>query len=491
MDDANDHSLGSVSSRDDRVQASVSPESVKSSAPLLGPILAGPIVPTMLRLALPTLVVLLVQTSVGVAETYFVSFLGTEALTGVALVFPVLMLMQMMSNGGIGGGVAAAIARALGGGRTADAEALVFHALVLAGLFGLAFTAAALLGGPVLYRALGGTEGALRAALTYSDIVFAGAIPLWVVAVLASALRGSGNVRVPALVTVIGAALLVLASPALIFGWGPLPRLGIAGAGIAVVTYYLGGAAALIGYLATGRGLRLRRVKLEGRLFKDILGVGILSAIGTVQANLTVALVTGAVGLFGAEAIAGYGLASRLDYVLVPLLFGFGTALVTMVAANLGSGQVKRARRIAWIGAAIGAGATELIGLAAASYPAGWIGLFSDDPTVFQTGALYLRTVAPCYGFFGLGMMLYFASQGARRVAWPVIGGTIRLIVAGLAGWSAVAWLDAGLTTLFAVVALSMVLFGSICALAVRMSRWQPSAPDIRSGRIAAGRRIV
>src|SRR5438128_3926128 len=103
-------------------------------------ILDDPIVPVMLRLGLPTLVVLVVQTLVGVAETYFVSFLGTDAIAGVALVFPVLMLMQMMSNGGIGGGVASAVARALGANRKDDVDALVLNALFLAVVFGAAFT---------------------------------------------------------------------------------------------------------------------------------------------------------------------------------------------------------------------------------------------------------------------------------------------------------------------------------------------------------------
>src|SRR5579864_4492314 len=86
--------------------------------------LSGPIVPTMLRLGLPTLLVLVIQTFVGVAETYFVSYLGTDALAGVTLVFPVLMLVQMMANGGIGGGVSSAVSRALGAGRPSDANAL-------------------------------------------------------------------------------------------------------------------------------------------------------------------------------------------------------------------------------------------------------------------------------------------------------------------------------------------------------------------------------
>jgi Na+-driven multidrug efflux pump len=173
-------------------------------------VLSGPITPTMLRLALPTIVVLVVQTLVGVAETYFVSFLGTDALAGVALAFPVVMLMQMMSNGGIGGGVSSAVARALGANRHADADALVWHAIVLACVFGIAFMAAAILGGPILYRAMGGAGSTLTAAVTYSGVVFSGAIPIWVTALLSSALRGAGNVKVPAFVILAGAVSLYL-----------------------------------------------------------------------------------------------------------------------------------------------------------------------------------------------------------------------------------------------------------------------------------------
>src|SRR6266581_4173475 len=150
-------------------------------SPLFGGLLAGPIVPTLLKLAAPTVVVLVVQTFVSVIETYFVGFLGTDALAGVALVFPVLMLMTMMSNGGIGGGVASAIARALGAGRKQDADALVLHAVVLAILFGLAFAIGVLGGGTALYRVLGGSGEAIEAALQYSRFVFGGAVFAWIV----------------------------------------------------------------------------------------------------------------------------------------------------------------------------------------------------------------------------------------------------------------------------------------------------------------------
>ncbi|MCI0430178.1 MAG: MATE family efflux transporter [Rhodospirillales bacterium] len=434
----------------------------------------------MLHLALPTIAVLVVQTLVGVAETYFVSFLGTEALAGVALVFPVLMLMQMMSNGGIGGGVSSAIARALGANRGGDAQALVWHAFLLACGFGLLFTAGATAGGPGLYRAMGGTDETLAAALAYSNIVFAGSVPMWIVALLSSALRGAGDVKTPARITLAGAAILLMLSPALIFGWDPLPRLGIAGAGAAVVIYYVLAAVMLIRYMRSGRTpLKLTIVRPDGRLFGEILSVGLLSAIGTVQVNLTVACVTGVVGLFGADAIAGYGIASRLDYLQIPLLFGLGTAVVTMVGINVGAKQIDRARRIAWTGAAIAVGFTEALGLFVTIFPPAWLGLFSDEPDVLAFGTLYLRTVGPVYGAIALGMMLYFASQGAKRVFWPVVAGTVRMLVAALAGWFAVAEMGADLPTLFQFVAVAALLFGGITStamLAGALGRHAPSA---------------
>jgi MATE family, multidrug efflux pump len=110
------------------------------------------------------------------------------------------MLMTMMSNGGIGGGVASAIARAIGAGRMRDAEALMGHSVVIAVAFGAAFTAAILDAGEALFSALGGCGEVLANALRYSSLVFGAAVPIWIVNLLAAALRGAGNVRVRACV---------------------------------------------------------------------------------------------------------------------------------------------------------------------------------------------------------------------------------------------------------------------------------------------------
>lgn len=440
--------------------------------------LHGPIVSTLVKLALPTIGVMVAQTAVGIAETYYVGFLGTDALAGVALVFPIFMLMTTMSNGGLGSGVASSIARAIGAGRQKDADALVFHSVVLAVISGALFTLGIVWGGPALYAALGGRDASLVAALQYSNILFSGAIAVWIVNLLAAALRGSGNVKVPALVTLIGAMVMIPASPALIFGFGPIPRLGIAGAATAFNIYYLGALVVMIAYMRSGRsGLTLAVTRLEWRLFADILRVGLPTAINAVQTNLCVILVTGAVGLFGTAALAGYGTASRLDYVMIPILFGLSSAVLTMVGINIGAGNGARARHIAWVASLIGIGITETIGLVAALAPGLWVGLFTTDPDVLAPGMTYLRIVGLVYGLFGFGFVTSFAAQGAGRVLWPSVAVTARLIVAAGLGWIAVTSFGGTMTTLAFIVAVSFATYAGFASLVMfRASAWRSKA---------------
>ncbi|MBT9475933.1 MATE family efflux transporter [Polaromonas sp.] len=437
-------------------------------------LLEAPIASTLLRLAAPNVLVMLAQAGVGLMETYFVGKLGTDALAGMALVFPVVMLMQMTSAGAMGGGIASAIARALGARRRADADALVLHAIVIAGVFSLLFMLAVLGGGRWLYGRMGGTGGALEAAMTYSNWVFAGAALVWIFNTLSAVIRGTGNMAVPAVVTVAGALVLVPLSPLLIFGWGPLPGLGIAGGAVALLAYYLVGSLALAAYLWSPKSLlrpSLTHIRFRWLLFKDILRVGLVGTVSTVATNLAIGITTALVGGFGTAAIAGYGTASRLEYLLVPLVFGLGAPLVAMVGTCMGAGQRERALKATWIGAGLAFAMTEAIGLWAAAFPRAWLSLFNSDPAMLEAGSLYLRAVGPVYGFFGLGLVLYFASQGAGRLLWPVIGNVARLAVAVTGGWLALRW-GSGLTGVFIAQGVALVIYGLVNASAIAGGAW-------------------
>jgi putative MATE family efflux protein len=454
-------------------------------------LLEAPILPTLLRMGVPMVLVMLAQAGVGLIETYFVGQLGTDALAGMALVFPVVMLMQMMSAGAMGGGIASAIARALGAQRRADADALVLHALAIALGFGLMFTIAALIGGRWLYSHMGGSGGALDAALIYSDWVFAGAVLVWIFNSLSAVIRGTGNMALPAVVTVVGAVLAVPLSALLIFGAGPVPGFGIAGGAIALLAYYLLGSVALAVFLWSRHSPlrpRFAGFGLRRDLFGDILVVGLVGAVSTVMTNLTIAISTALVGSFGVAAIAGYGTASRLEYLMVPLVFGLGAPLVAMVGTCIGAGRRERALRAAWIGAALAFAMTEAVGLWAAAFPHAWLRLFSDDLGMLEAGTLYLRTVGPFYGFFGLGLVLYFASQGAGRLKWPLVANIVRLVVAAAGGWLV---LQAGgtLWQVFIAQAAALLLYGLVNAGAMAAGAWfGPLAwPPRRLAATAAG----
>lgn len=437
-------------------------------------LLEAPIAPTLLRLGAPNVLVMLAQAGVGLMETYFVGKLGTDALAGMALVFPAVMLMQMTSAGAMGGGIASAIARALGARRRDDADALVLHALLIAAVFALVFMITVVAGGRWLYTRMGGSGGALDAALVYSNWVFGGALLVWLFNTLSAVIRGTGNMALPAYVTVAGAVLLLPLSPLLIFGWGPLPGLGIAGGAIALLLYYLAGSAVLAAYLWSSRSLlrpSLRGLQLRWALFADILRVGLVGTVSTVATNLAIGITTALVGAYGTAAIAGYGTASRLEYLLVPLVFGLGAPLVAMVGTCIGAGQRERALRATWIGAAIAFAMTEAIGLWAAAYPAAWLSLFNTEPAMIEAGSQYLRIVGPWYGFFGLGLVLYFASQGAGRLLWPVLGNIARLVVVVAGGWLA---LHGGyaIAGVFAAQAAAMVVYGIANAWAIAGGAW-------------------
>ncbi|GKS73340.1 MATE family efflux transporter [Acidovorax sp. SUPP950] len=449
-----------------------------SEPPQLDPrtrrMLEAPLAPLLLRMAAPNVLIMVAQASAGLIETWFIGRLGTDALAGMALVFPIVMLMQMTSAGAMGGAIASAIARALGRRDLAQAESLAWAGLVIAIAFGFLFTVVLWWGGAALYRSMGGEGASLEAALTYSHTVFAGAVLVWLFNALSAVVRGTGNMALPAKITTAGTVLLVPLSPVLIFGWGPIPGLGIAGGALALVLYYLGGTLALCAYLRSRHSLlRLSRQGLQwrGALFGSILRVGLAGAVSTLATNLTIGIATGLVGHFGPAAIAGYGTASRLEYILVPLVFGLGAPLVTLVGTCLGAGDRARALRATWIGAAVAFVLTEGIGVTAALFPHAWLGLFGSDPAMLEAGAQYLRIVGPVYGFFGLGLALYFASQGAGRLAWPVGGNVARLMVAGIGGWWA---MESGgtLTQVFTAQAVALVVYGSMNAMAIAGGAW-------------------
>src|SRR5882724_11691211 len=425
-------------------------------------LLAKPIAPTILRLAVPNSTVMIVQILIGLLEVYFVSRTGIDGLAGVSPVFPLVSLVVAIAQGALGGGIVTTVARVLGAGRIGEASDYAWYAVLLGVPLGLATTAVMVALGPTLYAHMGVSGNALEIAVSYSFVIFAGATVIWLFNLLMAVVRGTGNLQVPVIVVCGGGLMLVPLSQALIFGAFGYQGLGPSGGAVAMLAYYTLGTLAYAVYLWGRFGVlkpsfRVPRLSLAPAL--AILRVGGMSAVVSSTTNLTLAIVTAYVATGGIEALAGYGAASRLEFLLVPLAYGVGGPVGIIVSANLGAGKIDRAVKASWLGVLMGCVLTELVGLAAASFPHLWIGMFSQDPDVLRVGADYLHRVGPFFGFFGVGYVLYCAGQATKRMGASVFAALLRAVIAVLGGLAAV-WFNADVTWNFIAVALGMIAFG-------------------------------
>jgi putative MATE family efflux protein len=442
------------------------------------PLLTGPILPILLRFSLPNMVAMLATALAAIAETSYVGHFGAPALAGMALVFPFVMLQTMMSAGAMGGGVSSAVSRALGAGDAARANVLAVHALWIGCSLGLVFMLLMALLGEAMMSALGGKGEALAQAVAYCEVAFLGSIFVWIVNTLSSVIRGSGNMLVPSVTLFVVALAQVLLGGALGLGWGPLPQLGMHGVAAGGVLANLGGAVFLWLYLSSGRGkirLTVRNTPLDPQYLMDILRVGAVACISPFQTVLTILILTRLVATFGTEALAGYGIGTRLEFLLVPIAFAVGVASVPLVGMAIGAGRIARARRAAWTAAAVATALLGVLGLIVTLAPDVWTSLYSQDPSVLASAGSYFLWAGPFYGFFGLGLCLYFSSLGAGKAIGPVIAGTLRLLVVAVGGWLLASW-QSPAWMIFALVGAGMAVYGLSTVLIVKMTPWGEEA---------------
>jgi len=439
-------------------------------------LLEGPIVSTMLRLAAPNVAVNVVLIAVtATVDAHFVSRLGADALAGLSLVFPLIMLMQQVSNSSMGGAIASAVARAIGAGKHEDASALVVHAVIVATVAAALFSGALWLGGTALFTLMGGKGTALAAALEYANAIFGGALAYWLLSTFTSIIRGAGQAAVLAVVYLAAEALHIALVPVLVFGFGPIPALGVAGAGVATVLSFVASTLVLGWYIASGRTavrLSLRGVRLSRRLFLEILRVGAPMSLQPILNNTALAIFTGFVGTLGAPALAAFGIAVRLEYLIYPLAFGLGAGLLAMVGTNIGAGSRARAARIAWTGAALSGVVTGALGLFGVAAPGVWTSFFTATPEVHVLAAGYLVIASLAYPFLGLGLTLGTACQAAGRPMWPLVGVAGRALTVAAGGWLALHALGVGLNGLAVVGAAGMAVYGTSLVVAVRSGAW-------------------
>jgi putative MATE family efflux protein len=455
--------------------------------PVKNALLDGPILRTLLWLAWPNVIALSAGTCVVIAETSYIGRLGVESLAAMALVFPCVILTMTMSGGAMGGGVASAIARALGAGDRERASTLAAHAFLIGISFGLVFMLGMLIFGPRLLALLGGRGNVLAQAIAYSQIFFGGAVLPWLMNTMAGVLRGTGNMKLPSLMILSSAVWQIILGGTLGLGLGPVPQFGMRGVAAGSLIAYTISISIMGWYLFSGRARvvpKLWGLHIQWAMFFDILKVGAISCFSPLQSVLTISIFTHMLANFGTAILAGYGIGARLEFMLTSVAFAVGIASVPMIGMAVGADRVARARRIAWTAGAVSFVSVGAIGTFIAIFPDLWVNIFTNDAAVRLASHQYLSTAAPMYAFIGLAMSMYFSSQGAAKVVGPVLAQTARLLFIAAGGF----WLSthaANYQNFFALAAASMVVLGVLSCTSVVLTRWGTTRAPVPAARPA------
>ena len=438
--------------------------------------LSKPIVPLLIRMSAPNTVAFFIQSLVVLTEVWFISKLGTDSLAAVALAFPLLMITQTMSGGALGGAITSAVARSMGANDIDRVEKLIWHSVVISLGGALIFLILFLFFGNQLLFLLGGRGEILQESYAYCSVLFFGGALLWLSGSLSAVLRGMGNMRFPATLMVIASSFQVVLSGGFILGWFGFPKLGVPGAAVAVlITSAIMVTVILIKLQSNSvpASLKKEKFQLSKSLFDNIFEVAIPASVSPLLTVGTILVLTGLVGTFGTEALAGYGIGSRVEFLMIPLIFGIGTAMTSIVGANIGAKEIIRAEKVGIYGGSTAGIVSVFIGLTLALFPESWIQFFTNDPKAFEVTKQYIQLVGPFYIFQGVGLSLYFASQGANAMKWPTIATIIRFLVASVGGAVSVYWLGLGIESIFISSSVAMTIFGIMIFVSIKRGAWR------------------
>jgi len=392
-------------------------------------ILEGPVLRTMFVLAWPVMVSNALQALYNLIDTFWLGRVSTQALSAPTVAWPVIFTFMALGIGFQTAG-SALVAQHTGAGDRAGADRTASQ------VFSFLFLLSACVGltgwglAPRILRIVGTPSDIYPLAVSYLRIVALGFPLMYGAFAFTGLLLGVGDTRTP--MYLMGASVIANAilDPFLIFGWGPLPELGVAGAAYATVGSRGVAAGVGIWLLATGRvGVRLRARWLLPRPADvwRILRVGIPNAVDQTATSLGFVVLMGLVTGFGTAVVAAYGIGQRIIHLLNVAIWGATTALLTMVGQNLGAGQFDRAEEIARRGIRSTVGVLLLFALVAFAAREPLYRAFISDPAVIAEGKRFLGIFAFSVPFFGLFAACSAIFRGAGHTVPPMLFSLLRL----------------------------------------------------------------
>jgi putative MATE family efflux protein len=367
-------------------------------------LIEGPVGGTLLRLTAPMVAGIVGMVAFNLTDAFFVGRLGTTDLAALSFTFPIVLVLQRFTLG-LGIGASSLISRAVGRGDSHEVRRLTTDSLSLALLIVVVFVAA---GFPLMghvFRALGAEGEILSLVTTYMSIWFAGLLFVFFPMVSNNAIRANGDTKTPAIIMLTAVFVNIVLDYILIFGIGPFPRLGLAGAALATVIARMT-SFSLSFYIVH---FRMRMLTFERTPFREVLAswgqilyIGLPAAATRVIAPIGIGVVTAFIARIGAKEVAGFGVASKVEFFATAVVFALSSVLNPFAGQNWGAAKGGRVRRAIALSNRFSFfwGIGMFTGLSVFARPVA--SMFTRDPDVAASIVLYLRIVAAGYCMFGV-----------------------------------------------------------------------------------------
>ena len=393
-----------------------------------------PIPELIKKIAIPASIGFFFNTLYNVVDTYYCGLWSTQALAAVSLSFPIFFIIIAMGSG-FSTGASALLANALGAGDKNKARWLATQTITFNLFTSIVITAIGFLISPALFRLLGASEQYLQMALSYTNVIFLGTIFFFATFTLNSFLTAQGYTVVFRNLLIAGFVLNVILDPAFMFGWWILPEMGVAGVAWATVVIQLLTATFLTYYV--GRtGLFCRECWQmfwpRREYFAQIARQGFPASLNMMMTALGVFVITYFVAPFGKEAVAAYGIATRIDQIAIMPTIGLNIAVLTLVAQNNGAGKMERAREAVKSSLFYGLAVTLTSAILVFIFARNLMAVFSSDTSVVNLGVVYLRVSVLVYWAYVILYIIVSYLQGLKRPQFAVWIGLYRQVLAPL-----------------------------------------------------------
>jgi putative MATE family efflux protein len=424
-------------------------------------LIEGSVGATLVKLTMPMLLAVMTMVAFNQVDTYFVGQLGKLELAAMGFTLPVVALIASLAQG-LGVGASAVIARAIGEGDSTRVQRLATDSLILSVVIVAAVTATGLFTIDPVFRMLGATDEVLPLIRDYMSIWYV-ALAVVVVPMVGNAtIRATGDMVTPAAIMFVAVGINIVLDPLLIFGWGPIPGYGIRGAAFATLISRVVTLIAAMYVLIYREKMLTRVIPTVQQAFeswKSILYIGIPAGGTNMLVPVSTGIITGLVASYGNEAVAAYGVGSRIEFFALAVMMALSSTLTPFIAQNWGAGELGRVRRAATYAVQFAVAWGVIMAIILWIFSDGIGAIFNDDPAIIEIISLFLVLVPFSYALQGILMITASALNALNRPLHATVLMALRLF--GLyVPLALIAQMMFGLNGIFGAAAIANILAG-------------------------------